>query len=196
MAKFIGKYYVAIGFILIVAALLSSCYTDKKATKQVTKAIQNKPLIAAKLTRDAYPCITVKSDTAVIYKDSIVMVDCPPNANEYFIVHDTITKKPDTVFIAGKKVPVKIQLPQIRIVEKIEDSAKINIARAEVDAALLQVRKTEDKLLIANNTIAKHEKNEASLWWTVKNFFSFRWIWLLCVLVGLYIFRKPILMLL
>lgn len=183
MAKFLNKHWKILLTAITAIALLNACYTDKKATKQITKAIEKKPLIAAKLTREAYPCITVASDTAIIYKDSLIEVDCPPNATEYFIVRDTLNRF-DTIY-KSVKVPIKVQLPSTVVTKYIEDSAKITLIAGEK-------RTLEDKLLLANNAIAKHVANENSLWWTFKHLFTFGLSWLILIITLVIVFRKQI----
>ncbi|MBC7381895.1 MAG: hypothetical protein H7296_02750, partial [Bacteroidia bacterium] len=88
--KKINKWPLAIPFIIWAVYLLSGCYTDKKATNDISKGIRLKPVIAAKLTRDAFPCIVTKSDTTYNnYYDTTIMADCPQAVTDYFTVHDT-----------------------------------------------------------------------------------------------------------
>jgi len=65
---------------------------------------------------------------------------------------------------------------------------------ADLWLATTGVRALQDSLAIAKDKIARHQKNEGSLWWTVCNFISFRWVWLILLLTALYIFRKPLLL--
>jgi len=76
-------------FAMLIAALLglllifvfSGCYTDSKATKQVHKAIDKKPLIALPIFRGEFPCITtgtiriIDSTDYKIWKDSVDKVN-------------------------------------------------------------------------------------------------------------------------
>lgn len=133
----LNKITQALFIVAASALMLSSCYTDNKATAQVQKAIQRKPAIAAKLTRDAFPCTTTKADTATSYKDSTVWFsfdgdqpinDNPVTASELVSIHDTIhmIKK---VAVPGKviRVPVTVRVPTNTITLKVEDSAKIKL---------------------------------------------------------------------
>jgi hypothetical protein len=174
---------------LLLAAWLinSSCYTNKKATKQVSKAIENKPLIAAKLLRDAFPCITVKTDTTVLYKDSVIVVDCPTPSTDYFTITDTLNHI-DTIYkTVITKVPITVQVPSKVVTKYIEDSAKVKLITGENQFL-------HDNIVLLNDKITTYQKHEGSLWWTIKNFLSFRWVWLLIALTALYLFRKPLLL--
>lgn len=142
--------------IICISAILFSCYTDRKATEQITKAILKKPALTADLTRKAFPCITTSSDTTIVTTDTIINVDCPDTtkateATEYFTIHDTTIKRITKTI----KVPITIQLPSKIIVQKVKDSADILVLN--------------DKLTIANNKISVLEnkisiKNKWMLW--------------------------------
>src|SRR4051812_37882191 len=49
---------------LTVALLLSSCYSQKKATEQTSKALDKYPGVVAAIARTAFPCITKAIDSA------------------------------------------------------------------------------------------------------------------------------------
>lgn len=89
---------------ILASCYLFGCYTDKKATKQVTKAILQKPVIAAELTRKAFPCITtgeVKTVDSVDYNIWKLKLD---SVNAFYeelmrsiepeIIHDTVKTDP------------------------------------------------------------------------------------------------------
>ena len=120
---------------LLIALLLCGCYTQKKATEQVNKANDKFPEVVAKLARDKYPCTDLlKPDTAVIWKDTIVYVDCPDTASNPFQVvrYDTVNK---VVTLPGRtiKVPVTIPAKTVYIDRWFEDSAKLKLAAIERD---------------------------------------------------------------
>lgn len=130
--------------IVIITALLSSCYTQKKATDQVNKANDNFPEIVAKLARDKYPCTDLlKPDTAVIFKDTVIYVDCPDTAtiaNSPFEVirTDTVNK------VITKTIRVPVHLPiQVQTITKwYEDSAKLKLAGIQINT----LQKDNDRL--------------------------------------------------
>jgi hypothetical protein len=123
------KYVLGIIFATFV---LVSCYTDKKATKQIEKAISKKPELALEKFRTKYPCIQTGSDTTIVIKDTTieVEVECPDLVDTTFI-RDTIKTVDNKVVI--KKVPVKVQLPGQVITKYVEDSAKIKLLSLEIN---------------------------------------------------------------
>ncbi len=138
---------------IIVLLLLTGCYTDKKATNDVTKAILKKPAIAADLTRKAFPCITTNVDTFITSLDTTILVDCPDTSStQYFTLHDT-------TFIKGKeiiktiKVPVKVTLPAKEIVKYVKDSADIIVINTKLNIADKKIEELEGKVKNKNKYI-------------------------------------------
>lgn len=158
--------------VLIVIHFFSSCYTQKKAVKDLHKAHQNYPDTVAALTRAWFPCITTASDTIskidTLY--DFIQLECP----EYDINEpksgkvDTIYKdKPPVNFLiptrspAGTR-PVIVGLnkyPTTKyITQKVEDSAKIFLMQRQVsdyqatvverDATIKEVKKHRTWFLI------------------------------------------------
>lgn len=123
------KYVIGVIFAIFV---LASCYTDKKATKQIEKAIDRKPELALEKFREKFPCIETSSDTTIVIKDTTieVEVECPDLVDTTF-VRDTIKTVNNKVIV--KKVPVKVQLPAQVITKYIEDSAKIKVLSLKVE---------------------------------------------------------------
>ena len=142
------KYVLGLVFATLV---LASCYTDKKATKQIEKAMQKKPELTLEKFRTKYPCIETSSDTTIVIKDTTieVEVECPDLVDTTFI-RDTIKTVNNKVIV--KKVPVKVQLPGQVITKYIEDSAKIK---------LLSI---ENQKLIDENKKLKYEVNHLKSW--------------------------------
>lgn len=109
----------------IIIFIISGCYTEKKALKDLEKANDEHPQVVAKFVINKYPC-SEKKDSVIlydtIYKDIEVL--CPPQNT--INIHDTIYKN-------GKKYPplvktiVSVPIPQKTIVRWYEDSAKIKI---------------------------------------------------------------------
>lgn len=150
------------GYIIIIAAtLLHSCYTDSKATKQLNKAIEKKPAIAAEITRQAFPCITVGADTSITYSDSTVWFDAPAADRVdtlYKVIFDSEGKAvTDTVFkpvfLPGKpvKIPVQVKAKTIEVVKRVEDSAKIKLMA-------LQLQGKDKKIAEQDGKISAREK--------------------------------------
>lgn len=120
---------VAITFLMVI--LFSSCYTEKKATEQVNKADSKFPQVVAKLARDKYPCTELlKNDTAVIFQDSIIYLECPDTS----LIFESI--KFDTAYKVVTKtvrVPVTVRIPSQVITKYFEDSAKLKLCSIAID---------------------------------------------------------------
>lgn len=142
--------YPLLVMIALAAALIISCftgcYTSKKAEQQVNKANDHYPGVVAKLARDKYPCTDLlRPDTAILYRDTLVYIDCPDSIPATFEVirRDTINN------VVTKTVRVPVNLPvRDRIITKwYEDSAKIKLAQIALnglqkDTARMQARIT------------------------------------------------------
>ena len=59
---------------LVVLLLLSSCYSQKKATDQTKRALDEYPTVVAKIARDAFPCDSIGTDSTA-YKESLKTID-------------------------------------------------------------------------------------------------------------------------
>src|SRR6185436_7499790 len=59
----------SISVILII--LLAGCYTQKKAERDTSKALERYPEVVAKIARDSFPCINTGADTTYITDDSM-----------------------------------------------------------------------------------------------------------------------------
>lgn len=140
-------------FRLIVAIvsiiLLASCYSAKKAHRQVAKAIQKHPLQTAEQLRDRWPLVPVSSDT-VNTTDTLfdfIEVECPPNDYEQ---GTTIVKE-----------PVYVRVPQMKIRERkevtirIKDSATVFICEEDLNDAKETIQVQQDKIKSKNKTLTK-----------------------------------------
>ena len=127
--------------IIIITVLITvfcKCYTDKKATKEVNKALLLKPTIVAKIARDAFPCVTLRADTAYNYYDTTIVVNCPEMEP---VIPDTSknVKQMFTGILPAMQVPFVIRIP-----------GKV-VTITKMDSAALRVLKIEnDKLTIIN----------------------------------------------
>ena len=165
--------------------LLASCYTDKQASKAVTKAVLLKPLIAAKLTRVAFPCIVTKSDTVTAYIDTTILVDCPPASTEYFTVTDTLNRIDTLYSVQVRRVPVTLPVRVQTITLRIEDSAKITVLVGMATAATLRGDELKSKLDKYNGLL-----------YSIKWLFTFWQVWLVMLALVGYWQRHKIVMLL
>lgn len=131
---------------LFALILLSSCYTAKKAEKQLGKAIQEFPAMAAEKTRDRFPCITtaetVRTDT--VYE--LIDVECPPSdfKTVYSLKTDTLYKDRVTVLKGGKQT-VYVPGKTTTVTKVIEDSAKIFLAIKDKEKAVKEYEDEHDR---------------------------------------------------
>jgi len=143
----------ALTALVMLIATLTGCYTEKKATKQAVKAINEYPLKMLPIFRGQYPCIDVnKADTVIVNTDTTIWVDCPDTipSTEYFTVHDTLIKK---VQLPAKtiRVPVTLPVKTVTIVKEIEDFSRI----VEKDIQLAESQKKIDELQDKNDRKGK-----------------------------------------
>jgi hypothetical protein len=171
--------------LLILCIIIVSCQT---AQKLLDKAERKDAAIVAKYARDKYPCTDLlKNDTAIIWRDSTIYIECPDNSNPF----EVVTVRTDTVnniVTRVIKVPVKVQLPGKIVTRWYEDSGKLKVAALELNGCIEAVKKLQaanDKLQAANDKlegkIARKSKEN--------------WIWriiILCWLIwkGIKIYRK------
>jgi hypothetical protein len=132
--------------LIIVVAIIAGCRT---AEKLLDKAERKDPAIVAKYARDKYPCTDLlKNDTAIIWKDSIIYIDCPDNTNPF----EVVVIKTDTVkntVIKTVRVPVTVPIQVKYITKWYEDSAKLKIYATELNKTIVAAQKLQadkDKL--------------------------------------------------
>ena len=147
------KYIWLILLAIIVTAILAGCST---AEKLLNKAERKDPTIVAKLARDKYPCTDLlKNDTAIIWKDSIIYVECPDNTNPFEIIKtDTI----NNVITRIVKVPVKVQIPGKVVTRWYEDSAKLKINAEHIRDLTKKVSEQETEIVSLNKKVANKSK--------------------------------------
>ena len=112
--------------ILFFSFLFTSCYTEKKATKEINKAIDKKPVLSAEIFRNKFPCESVDTFVRVDTAWDYVEFECPDKPAQ--IKTDTIllTKNvPVKQFIKGKNVVVAGKTEVKTITIKVKDSAEI-----------------------------------------------------------------------
>ena len=129
-----------IGLLAFVILLLSGC---KTAQELLDKAEKKDPAIVAKLARDKYPCTELlKNDTAVIWKDTTIYIDCPDTVrtNDFEIIkYDTINK----TVVKTIRVPVNMPVRTQVITKWYEDSAKLKIAAVNSVRQLAEIEKLQ-----------------------------------------------------
>jgi hypothetical protein len=130
---------------LLLLILLSGCYTQKKAEKQLTKAQLNYPLSVAKKTSEWYPCVEETRVDTVKVTEWRLKVD---SVTKLLRVRDTVVMK--TVYTcedlptlqsqlqAQKNIIIKLQQliyekpPVVVTTKLIKDSAGITLLRAQI----------------------------------------------------------------
>jgi len=142
--KYILWAIIVISLYFTLAAFLTGCYTAKKAEQQVNKANDNFPAVVAKLARDKYPCTDLlRPDTAILYRDTLVYIDCPDSIPATFEVvrRDTV----NNIVTKTVRVPVTLPIRERVITKWYEDSAKLKLAQIALnglhkDTARMQAR--------------------------------------------------------
>ncbi len=145
---------------LPIILLLTGCYTAKKAEKQVNKALLNHPETVAKVARDAFPCITVASDTIYQTDTLLDFIDCPEAPGPEYI-RDTVTI--DNIRTVTVKVPVKQPVRTVTVTQRIEDSAKIKMYVYEIDKRDATIEEQEATIKKQSRKIANKNK-ELWIW--------------------------------
>jgi hypothetical protein len=142
-------------FNILLAAACLACLFSCKTSEQLYNKAKTKDIVkVAKLARIDFPCTTTKIDT-VITVDTLfdfLEVDCTPVINTRV---DTVTK---TVTV---KVPR--QLTTIRILQKVEDSAKIITMQAAITDANATIL-AEHNRGNEYKAIAESER-KSKIWW-------------------------------
>ena len=133
----------------VVVSLLGGCYTQFKATKQVSKALAHYPQIVAKIALDSFPCDVIRIDTVIYERDTIV---------ESYPVETTLV---DT-FVITKKLYVKLPYKTIYITKVVESTAKLTIINAQLDSVnnvIRELQKSKDEII---NKVGR--KNKTIYW--------------------------------
>lgn len=128
-------------------ALITGCYTQKKAQEQVNKANDKYPEVVGKLARDLYPCTDLlKPDTLIVHGDTIIMVECPEM--ELQSDYTPAARRGDTLRLPGKIIRVPVTLPvQTRYITNwYEDSAKIKLAALELTKSMKEIGQLKTEL--------------------------------------------------
>ena len=147
---------------LIIILLLASCSSAKEL---MDKAEKKDATIVAEYARQKYPCKDLlKPDTAVIWKDTTVYIDCPDTSqgNDFGVV---ITKT-DTVnntVVKTIRVPVTRPVRTQTITKWYEGSAKLKINQVQIT----NLQKDTAQLTASRDSWkgkAKHREKENWIW--------------------------------
>lgn len=132
--------------------LLGGCYSQFKATKQVSKALANYPQIVAQIALDSFPCDVIGIDTVIYDRDTIVEYQAP--IENFTTLADTITRK----------VYIKARARTIYITKVVESTAKLSIAKARIDSAAVVIRELQTNRDALTGKLAKKGK---IIWWLI-----------------------------
>ena len=140
------KWVWVILLLVIIIGIIAGCST---AEKLLDKAERKDPAIVAKYARDRYPCTELlEPDTAVIWRDSVIYIECPDNTNPF----EVVVIKTDTVkntVIKTVRVPVTVPIQVKYITKWYEDSAKLKVAAVDLqgcNTAVLKLQASNDSL--------------------------------------------------
>lgn len=161
-------------FLLAVAVIiLPSCYNAKKAQKQVNKALLEYPDKVATIARDAFPCITIASDTVRVTDTLLDFIDCPENPLPEYKRDTIVINGVKTVYV---KVPAKVQVKTVIVTNKIEDSAKLKVLNKMVV--------DRDKIILDQSAELKSKSTKIAN--KNKEIWIHRGIWILLALYLIY----------
>lgn len=147
---------------VVIIAVLASCSTAKEL---IDKAEKKDPAIVADYARQKYPCTDLlKPDTAVVFKDTTIYVDCPDTAQlptQYEVIRfDTLRLPGQTKTI---RVPVTLPIRTQTVTRWYEDSAKLKINQIQIN----NLQKDTAQLTESRDNWkgkAKHREKENWIW--------------------------------
>jgi hypothetical protein len=140
---------------LVAVSLLGGCYTQSRAVKQVNKALGSYPQIVARIALDSFPCNTIRIDTIISVRDTIV--ECEPVENF------TTLSQIDTIY-GTKKVFIKLPIQTTYITRIVESTAKLTIINAQLDSVnnvIRELQKSKDELS------GKVDRKNKVIWWLI-----------------------------
>ncbi len=160
----------------ILIMLFNSCQTAKQL---MDKAEKKNPAIVAEYARDKYPCTDLlKPDTAILYRDTTVYIDCPDSIPATFE-----TVRVDTVnntVVKTVRVPVTLPIRTQIITKYYEDSAKLKLAGLQIQELQADTTRLQASNKILSGRLATRTK---IMWWLIA----------LCIGLTVWNFRKLIL---
>ncbi len=143
---------------LLVLALLVVLFSCQTARQLIDKAEKKDPAAVAEYTRDKYPCTDLlKNDTAIIYQDTTIYVDCPDTTspgNLYLMRIDTLNQ----IVTKTIRVPVTIKLPGTVITKWYEDSAKLKLNALALTKSAERIADLEKQLVSMTASRAWYRK--------------------------------------
>lgn len=140
---------------IIAAVLILSLFGCKTSEQLYDKAKVKDLTKVAELARRDFPCTTTKIDsvTTVDTLYDFIEVDCAPPTVDSF----------ETVVVKTVKVLVPRKLVTIRILQKIEDSAKIKVMYAEIQKAAAMI--ANERKVSATYKMQSEDNLQQRNWW-------------------------------
>lgn len=126
---------------LVTLIIFCSCYSQKKAGKQIDKALSNFPTVVAERCAKNFPCSS-KTDTLISY--DLIKVPCPPDTITEIIINEK-EGKTDTVILIREGEVKTVELPAKVVTVTIKDSAQIIAIRAGAEKEIAAANKRADK---------------------------------------------------
>ena len=123
------------GWVLI-ASILSSCYTLNKAKQQVDRAMASYPELVATIAQDSFPCNTIRIDTLMSVYDTTMLIDCPD-------LPKTDLSRIDT-FLHTKKKLFKLPVKTVFITKTVESTARLVLMNVQLDSAHNLIRELQN----------------------------------------------------
>ena len=117
---------------ILVTISVIGCYTERKANKELNKALQTYPVMASGIIKDRFPCKSVIIDTLLKSDTLYDFIDCPEQPKQIQNIFDTI----ENVIVIKKYVPKKVisKIIVTKTIEKlIKDSAEIFNCQGKLD---------------------------------------------------------------
>ena len=139
---------------LMILAVISGCYTEKKAANDIKRADEKHPKVVSDYLAKHYPCEA--SITKIVHDTAFdfIEISCPDvptmDSGKIDTVFIPVHSKPKTIEIIKKKI-VRIPSETITITKLIKDSAEISSYKLK----LADLQAKNDGLI---NNIYKKEK--------------------------------------
>ena len=116
-------------WIVVSVLLLSSCYSAKKAEKDINKAKLNYPEVVAEKFADWFPC-----DTVTIIRDSMTFKEWVNEIHSFDTIIDTIRIREKCPELLIKYREIVKRVPPIHDTIKIKDRTELNALSLKYEA--------------------------------------------------------------
>ena len=140
--------------LLSVCFLLSSCYTQQKATKQIEKAKKKHPELVVNKFKEWFPCKTIKVNSdSIKYKtvvNTIKKIDSVYLMDTLFKL-DTVLIEKNCTKVLYKYRDILKEVPAVHDTIIQMDSSGLYLLTYQRDSALLDKNKFETKYKIFRN---------------------------------------------